>query len=154
MTDNAALAGELGRSRLQLLDALALVPDDAWQPRDWGVREMVAHLAARDDICTRTVTELMDGGELVPVLRDGDAFNRQAIEDARELSPLQVVLRLHAARARLVSQVARAGDLGEFQFPWGQHGQLADMVRGLAEHEGEHSREILNLVRPTKEITL
>lgn len=148
MTDNATLAGELGRSRLKLLDVLALAPDEAWQPQAWGVREMVAHIAAWDDVSARAVTGLIDGGELVPVVRDNDAFNRQAVEDARDLSPLQVVLRLHAARARLVSQVARAGDLGEFQFPWRERGRLADMVRGLARHEGYHSHQILDLLRP------
>lgn len=147
MTDNAALAGDLGRSRLSLLDALALAPDEAWQPREWGVREMVAHLAAWDDVCARAVAGLVDGGELVPVVRDEDAFKRQAATDARDLSPVQVVLRLHAARARLVSEVSRAGDLGEFEFPWGERGRLADMVRGLAVHERDHSGEILKLVR-------
>lgn len=147
MVDTAALAGLLGRSRLRLLDALALVPDAGWEPREWGVREMVAHIAAWDDISARAIAGLADGGDLVPVVVSHDVFNHQAAVEARDLSPVQVVLRLHAARARLVSQVSRATDLGEFEFPWGACGTLDQMISGLADHEGYHTREILTLVR-------
>ena len=142
MADRAVLAGQLGQSRLDLLEVLTRVPDDAWGPGQWGVREVLAHLAAWDTASATTVNALRVGQPTPPVVVDEDAFNRAAVEEVAALSPQQVMVRLHMARAQLVAAVSQAGDLGEFQFPWDDRGTLERMVRGLVYHEREHTAEV------------
>lgn len=142
MTSLATLTGQLGQSRLALLEVLARMPDDAWAPQAWGLRKVLAHIAAWDDISARLVIALVDGQPLPPLALDEDGFNRAAAQDYISLSAPQVVIRLHMARARLVAAVSRAADLGEFPLPWGGHGDLARLVRGLVEHEREHAAEL------------
>ncbi len=142
MADRGALTGQLGQSRLDLLEVLSGVPDDAWGAGEWGVREVLAHLAAWDTAAATTLAALREGQPIPPVVVDEDAFNRAATEEFVPLSPQQVMVRLHMARAQLVAAVSRAGELGEFQFPWDAVGSLERLVRGLVNHEREHMAEL------------
>ncbi len=141
-TDVGALTGMLGQSRLALLETLAHVSDAAWTASEWGVRGVVAHIAAWDEAAVATLHALAEGQTPPPPVVDEDAFNQRAVAAMADLSPVQVVIGLHAARARLVAAVSRAGDLGEFQFSWDARGTLAELVRGLVNHEQAHRAEI------------
>src|SRR5215212_6175696 len=110
MTTIATLTGELGKSRLALLEVLMTVPDAAWDAQDWGVREVLAHIAAWDDISAATVKALSDGQPTPPIVVDEDAFNHNAAASFATLSAPQVVVHLHAARARLVAAVSAASE--------------------------------------------
>ena len=142
MADIGMLAGQLGQSRLDLLEVLVRVPDDAWGAGEWGVREVLGHLAAWDTVAAATVNAVREGQPTPPVVMDDDAFNRAATEEVAALSPQQVMVRFHMARAQVVAAVSRAGDLGEFQFPWNAVGSLERMVRGMVSHESEHVAEL------------
>ena len=151
MTEPAELTGELGASRLALLDVLKRVPDDAWAPQAWGVREVVAHIAAWDEVSVQAVEAAGNGATAPEVVRDEDAFNAAAVAEFAALSAVQVVVRLHAARARLVATVSRAGDLTEVQFPWGPKGALSKMILGLVGHEREHTAELAALIEAERD---
>lgn len=142
MSEIASLTGQLGQSRLALLEVLMRVPDDAWDTQDWAVREVLAHIAAWDDIAAATVKALSDGQPTPPMVVDEDAFNANAARTFTNLSAPQVVIHVHAARARLVAAVSGAGDLGEFPLPWGGSGGLARLVTGLVKHEREHAAKL------------
>lgn len=142
MADSGRLTGQLGQSRLDLLDVLVHVPDDAWGAGQWGVREVLGHLAAWDTVSATTINAVREGQPTPPVVVDEDEFNRAASEEFATLSPQQVMVRLHMARAQLVAAVSRAGDLGDFQFPWNAVGTLERMVRGLVSHESEHVADL------------
>ena len=142
MADSGMLAGQLGQSRLDLLEVLVRVPDDAWGAGEWGVREVLGHLAAWDTVSAATVNAVREGQPTPPVVMDDDAFNRAATEEFAPLSPQQVMVRFHMARAQLVAAASRAGDLGEFQFPWNAVGTLERLVRGVVSHESEHVAEL------------
>jgi len=145
VTNLATLVGNLGRSRLALLEILAQVSDDAWAPSEWGVRGNVAHIAAWDDAVARAITAAVDGQAPPTPIRDDDAFNAAAVAEYNQLSPVQVMVRLHMARARIVGAVSRGGDLGEFQYAGGSWGTLSDLIDEVCEHEQEHGQEIARL---------
>jgi hypothetical protein len=147
MTNLAALAGDLGRSRLALLEVLARVPDDAWQPGAWGVRGNVAHVAAWDEAVARAIAAATDGNPLPTPIRDTEAFNTVAVAEFNQLSPVQVLVRLHMARARLVAAVSRAGAVGEFQYAGGARGMLAPLIAEVCDHERDHALEIALLIQ-------
>ncbi|MFN8474453.1 MAG: DinB family protein [Anaerolineae bacterium] len=140
--DGKSLTGELGASRLAVLDALRRLPEDAWAPGQWVARGVVAHLAAWDEISTVFLNAAAAGAPTPPLVPDDDAFNAQAVAEAESLSAVQVVLRFHAARAALVAAVSGLDADMSVAVPWGGHGTVREVVLGLVSHERYHVGEL------------
>jgi hypothetical protein len=109
------------------------------------VRGNVAHIAAWDEAVARAITAAVEGQPPPTPIRDEEAFNTAAVAEFNQLSPVQVLVRLHIARARIVGAVSRGGDLGEFQYAGGSRGTLSDLVDEVCDHEQEHAQEIARL---------
>lgn len=140
--ERKSVTGELGASRLAVLDALRRLPDDAWTPGRWVARGVVAHLTAWDEIGAAALSAAADGGSAPDLVTDFDAFNAQAVADAEALSAVQVVLRFHAARAALVAAVSRLDENVSVAIPWDGQGTVRDLALGLVFHEREHLDEL------------
>ncbi len=142
MAESVSLTGELGASRLAVLEELRRLPDDAWAPGQWVARGVVAHLAAWDEISTAYLEAASSAESAPPPVSDYDAFNEGAVAEATPLSAVQVVLRFHAARAALVAVVSRSDAEMHVAFPWGGEGTVRELVLDLISHERYHAGEL------------
>ena len=142
MAEGLSLSGELGASRLAVLDELRRLPDDAWAPGQWVARGVVAHLAAWDEIGAAYLNAAAGGGTAPPPVTNFDAFNEGAVAETNPLSAVQVALRFHAARASLVATVSHVDEDMRLAFPWGGEGTARELVLDLISHEGYHAGEL------------
>ncbi len=146
MADGVSLSGELGASRLAVLEELRRLPDDAWAPGQWVARGVVAHLAAWDEIGTAYLNAAAAGKMAPPPVTNFDEFNEGAVGETNPLSAVQVVLRFHAARASLVATVSRVDEEMRLAFPWGGEGTAREMVLDLISHERYHAGELAKAI--------
>lgn len=109
-------------------------------PVGWTYRDLVAHVAAWEELSVRRIRTYRETGEKPPFEGDVDAFNARAIAERRLVGPEAIVDELDTAHRLLVEELRR---LTEEQ-------AADDWVRFVVavntfEHYAEHAAELAAL---------
>lgn len=114
----------------------------------WTVKDLVGHIAAWEKALVQPLKGFLQGGEFVPEdIPDHDLWNSRQVEARRELTFDHILQEARLTRQELLELTSR---LSPEQWalilpaPWGSHETLAQMLDGLAWHEEEHIRSIVN----------
>ncbi|MFC1996033.1 maleylpyruvate isomerase N-terminal domain-containing protein [Chloroflexota bacterium] len=119
--------------------------------QDWTIRDVLAHFTGWDDAVLASLKSFASGG--VPTVVAGGDHNYQnaaAITRRQALSFDQIYQEWQHTHEQLKIAIL---DLppeiieDEFVFPWGQTGNVEDLVTGLTnEHEVIHMKDIEKLI--------
>ena len=128
----------LGRTRL-----------DEATPAGWSYRELLAHVAAWEDLTARRLEGHRESGDRSPVeeARDVDAFNARVAAQHRLVGAEALLDELDTAHRRLLSELSRltdeqvAADVRET--PFGPASWVEAIVAGSSYgHYAEHAHEL------------
>lgn len=114
---------------------------------DWTVREILAHLTGWDDAVLASLKSHTAGGVPTVVAERGpDAYNASTVTERETLSYEHIYREWQTTHEQLKIAIR---DLPpekmdeEIVFPWGQTGNIEDLVVGLTtEHEVSHAKDI------------
>jgi uncharacterized damage-inducible protein DinB len=138
-------------SRQSLLKAIAGLSDDELTIIEvegiWTIKDLLGHIAAWENSLLEPLSVFVDGepfeAEEIP---NHDAWNAEqsALRATRNYS--EILKEIGNTRQELIKT---AGRLTEnqwnqtFRAPWGDQNTLIEMISGLAWHEEEHTKSIL-----------
>ncbi len=117
---------------------------------DWRIRDILGHVATWDRECVKSIRAFMEGSEYFIPDHDEDEFNRKDIEKHRKLSDADLITEWEQAREEFkaaVNEIPTEKFDGDFRFPWGDPGSIANLIDEMVEHEVEHTEEIGKAVR-------
>ena len=113
----------------------------------WNVKDLLGHITAWEITLLEPLSAFVDGkpfeAEEIP---DHDAWNAKQAAGCFPLSTSEILKKMGATRQELIN---RAEKLCEsqwhqtFRAPWGDQNTLIEMISGLAWHEAEHTKSIL-----------
>ncbi len=138
-------------SRQALLKAIAGLSDTELTSIQvegiWTVKDLLGHIAAWENSLLEPLSVFVDGdpfqAEEIP---DHDAWNAEQSARCASRSYSEVLKEMETTRQDLLKT---AGKLSEsqcnqiFRAPWGDQNSLIEMISGLAWHEEEHTKSIL-----------
>lgn len=118
---------------------------------DWGIRDILGHIATWDREVTKSLRAFIAGAEYSIRDLDEDLFNQQAVLAQRELSAQQVYIEWKQARKDFM-EVIQAIPLDQFPgdllYPWGdERGSIKELVEFMIEHDEEHRVEIERAIK-------
>ncbi|GAB4423704.1 MAG: hypothetical protein Kow002_13300 [Anaerolineales bacterium] len=133
-------------TRKELADLVSDIPEDKEIYPSWRIKELLAHFAGWDDAAVAGVRACLAGQNPIIVAPLGpDDYNRRTVSE-REALPLgHIIKEFDLNRELLIDLVKQVPEEKlEIQtvYPWGEEGTLENLVRGMAEHELFHIREI------------
>ncbi len=112
---------------------------DRWTPKD-----LIAHVAAWDELFAARIGQILDGREDELVGVDADEQNAAFYAERRDLPLDQAVGALGVARTELLTALSHLSD-DELQqqrhFPWGE-ASISSWVQLAYEHDEEHAHHI------------
>jgi len=144
---------ELERTRAELLDTIAGLSEQALDRKgaigEWSVKNVLAHIAAWEDLLVQVLPERFATGKAPKWLRariaDEDRYNAEEVAEREELTPAEQLIELERTRAALLDYL-RGLDAAAWQRrrPWPTfEGTLAEYLRAsIVEHEQEHTAEL------------
>jgi uncharacterized damage-inducible protein DinB len=114
---------------------------------EWTIKDLLAHIIAWDEICLAPMRRFGQGQPFEPeIVKDNDIWNKPQVERRRD-QPIGSILReLTRVRLELLAAIQRLENVQwkvPLEMPWEGKGTVADLLRGLAEHEKEHTQKIL-----------
>lgn len=116
---------------------------------EWRIKEVLAHVAAWDQVSTASLRALARGTDLTSLeVLDFDSYNAQVAAESEALRYEQVVEQWEQAREdlkALIREISVEKLLETLPFPWGPSGTTTELVEVLARHEEEHAQEIEEL---------
>jgi DinB family protein len=138
---HALLAALAGRSP-QTLERAGVVGD-------WSIKNVLAHLAARELVVAQALPERLSTGKtpevLATIAANEDAWNAAQVAEGEELSPGDQLAELGWTQSVLLQYVRSLDDATlERRRPWvGWEGTVAEYIAdAIAHHEREHTEQI------------
>ena len=112
----------------------------------WEIKETIAHITGWEEVTIKSLRALNAGGapyRLPP--KSIAAHNEDLLAARADMSYEEVLREWEGIRAGLKAEIANLSE-GDFEkwiiFPWGPQGTVRDMLAIIANHEGEHAREL------------
>jgi len=119
---------------------------------NWTIREVLAHFTGWDDAVLASLKSHAAGG--VPTVvadRDPDAYNSAIVTERETLSSEHIYQEWQTTHEQLkiaIRELPPEKMDEEIVFPWGQTGNVEDLVIGLTtEHEVSHAKDIQELLK-------
>jgi hypothetical protein len=125
---------------------------------DWTMKQMLDHIAGWDDAVIASLRSHLDGETPgTPAERGVDYYNAQTVETRESLDYDHTFREWQASRLLLKQLIRTTPDekLAEpLIAPWGEKGTISQIVEIFANHEEEHTADILRWLRdPNQPIT-
>ena len=139
----------LQNTRKELAALVSDIPEEKEIYPTWRVKELLAHFAGWDDAAIAGVRGCLAGQNPIIVAPLGpNDYNARTVTE-RESLPLGHIIKEFDLNRELlvdlVKQIPEEKFVTITVYPWGEEGPLEDLVRGMAEHELFHIREIKEL---------
>jgi uncharacterized damage-inducible protein DinB len=150
--DQEEALNQIADSRQGLLTAIAGLDDRllSMEPIEgnWTIKDLLAHIIAWDDICLKPMRQFSQNQPFQPeIVEDQSIWNKPQVEKRRS-QPLEAILReLTRTRLELLAAIQRLEDVQwkvTIEMPWKGKGTVADLLKGLADHETKHTHRILS----------
>jgi hypothetical protein len=145
MDEKQKLIQKLDDARRALEKELAGAGPGAELYPGWTVKQLLAHIAGWDEVCTLALRAHAGQDVELPDTRDIEAFNTQAVAARQTMTAAQVVEEWKTARAEFktaIDEIPESQLEDKILWTWGQRGTIAQAVDVFAEHELEHAHEI------------
>lgn len=114
----------------------------------WTIKDLLGHIVAWEAIFLEPLRQFVAGGEFrATVVPDHDAWNAEQSTLRRDRSLAHIRAEMASVRDELVAaarSLTAEQLIPRFVQPWGASETLAQAIDGLAWHEEEHTRSILN----------
>lgn len=117
----------------------------------WTVKEVIAHLIIWDKLTCDSLSSFIQGGTpAVAAINGVDAMNNEAIETYAAFSFEETVQEWEQERQRLLDTMTaltdkQSGD--KITHPWGGHDTIARMLLLLANHDTQHTSDIIRITQ-------
>jgi len=155
MVSKDALIQQLEQSHKDIEHAVSQIDPNQEIYPGWTIREMLAHFTGWDDAVIASLKSHAAGSVPTVVAQRGpDVYNAATVAE-RETLGFELVYRewqhTHEQLKIAIRDLPpeKMGDA--IVFPWGQMGNLEDLVIGLtAEHEASHINDIQKLIGKDK----
>lgn len=145
------LIDDLDKGRQKMLEVVAIAEEDQKIYPPWKIKEVIAHITGWDDAVLATLKS-HSAGEVpaVPASRGIDLYNAGTVTERETLS-YDLILKEWKTTRELVKTAIREMPeeklLEPMVFPWGPKGRVDQLVAVFAEHEEEHAKEIMNILK-------
>jgi hypothetical protein len=144
--EKQALLKQLDESRTRALCLLKTIAADKviYPEGNWKLTDVINHLMVWEEISLVSLKAFVEDKE-GPVVAEA-IFNQHTVAERRYWSAEKVLNAWQAIRDQLKTAIQAMPEeiwRATFVFPWGDRGTLAQMVRGLIEHEDDHLRDVL-----------
>jgi hypothetical protein len=113
----------------------------------WTVKDVLGHIAAWENSLLEPLSAFVDGGlfqaEEIP---DHNAWNAEQAARCSPRSVSKILEEMETTRQELLKTAEKLskGQWNQsFRAPWGDQNTLIEMISGLAWHEEEHTKSIL-----------
>ncbi len=146
MDDKESLIALLEKAHQSTRELMEMVDPDQEIYPGWTIKQFLAHLAGWDDACV-IACKAYERGDVPAVAapRGSDVYNAQTVAEREALSLKQIINEYEQARSQwieLVREMKPEMLAGIMPAPWGQTLTVADLIKGMAGHELEHTYEI------------
>jgi len=146
MSEKERLVGWLDEVRMEMRVALERFKTGQEIYPGWDIKATIAHITGWEEVTIRSLRALKAGGPpyILPP-QSIDAHNDEMVRARASMSLEEVLREWEGIRAGLKAAMSELSE-GDFEkwiiFPWGPQGTIKDMLAIIAEHEGEHAREM------------
>lgn len=112
----------------------------------WSMKENIAHITGWEEVTIKSLRALKAGtAPYILPPKSIDAHNDDMVRTRVSMSFEEVLREWEGIRAGLIAAIAGLSE-GDFEkwitFPWGPEGTVRDLLAIIADHEGEHAREL------------
>jgi hypothetical protein len=137
----------LEESHEKIEQLIAQVDRDVEFYPGWTIREILAHFTGWDDAVLASLKSHVAGGVPTVVAERGpDAYNAATVTEREALSYEHIYREWKTTHQQLkiaIRDLPPEKMAEEIVFPWGQKGNVEDLVIGLTrEHEVSHAKDI------------
>lgn len=152
MIDTANLILKLNEAHARMQKFIEAAKHDTSIYPNWQIKEFIDHLTGWDEAMISTMSAHLEGQDIPMVAMQGlDNYNQQSIAKRAGLDLEHSLLQWEVARlevVRLIHSYSPEKAAEEFNFPWGEKGDLSSFVNIFIDHEHEHADEVsINLER-------
>jgi hypothetical protein len=141
----------LHKSHAALLNTIAgLSPDELTHIQVegvWTTKDLLGHIAAWDKTLLEPLSIFIHGGAFKAlIIPDHDVWNHEQASQRFALSYSMIFDEMEAIRKELLGLTDKIPETQwqqTFQAPWGDQNNIIEMISGLAWHEEEHTKSIL-----------
>jgi hypothetical protein len=153
-----ALIERLDETRAKLEAVIPRVDTTKEIYPNWTLKQMLDHIAGWDDAVIESLRAHMDGKVPgTPAERGIDHYNAQTVETRESLDFDHTYHEFLASRLLLKQLIHTAPEeklAQAFVVPWGPTGTISQIIEIFADHEEEHTADILRwLENPNQPIT-
>jgi len=138
-------------SRQSLFNAIAALSDDELTNIQvegiWTIKDLLGHICAWENSLLEPLSAFVDGepfeAEEIP---NHDAWNAEQSARRATRNYSDILKEMRNTRQELIKTAGRLTESQwsqTFQAPWGDQNTLIEMISGLAWHEEEHTKSIL-----------
>ena len=154
MTQNEILIERLVSSRAKMIAHLDEIDRNRRIYPLWTVREIIAHLSGWDDATIAYIRSIVAGQEpATPAARGIDVYNDETVA-TREGLDYDHIYREYIETRRILLDLIRGMPeekvTQRFILPWGDEGNLVDMIDIFAPHEEEHAGDVRRIIEDHK----
>ena len=150
--DKKSARTRFGRARAALLTAIdGLGMEEMTVPKVegiWTIKDLMGHLVSWEEALLIPLRNYAQGSPFIPEsIPDHDAWNAAQASRKRELSIQTIKSEMVIVRQeilRIAEQLAAQQWKEVLPAPWGGRSTIAHMIDGLAWHEEEHLKSILD----------
>lgn len=153
----AQLIQQLDQARDKMLAALPGMEGRREIYPEWTIKEILAHITGWDVASVASLRAHVEGREAAtPASRGIDAYNAEMVSVRQAHSFEQIVKEWEQTRESLKVVLQGMTDEKLIQtmvFPWGQRGEVAQIIAILAGHEEEHAEELRDFMAKGKHLS-
>jgi hypothetical protein len=151
MVTKSELIRWLEESHQKIEDLVAKVDHSREVYPGWTIREILAHFTGWDDAVLTSLKSHAAGGIPTVVAERGPNAYNEATVTEREILSFEHIYRewetTHEQLKIAIRDLPPEKMAAEIVFPWGQTGNIEDLVIGLTtEHEVSHAKDIEALI--------
>ena len=154
METRQTLIAQMEQSRAKMLAQLDKIDMKREIYPLWTIREMLAHLSGWDDAVIESLRAFLAGREpATPAARGIDYYNAQTISTREGLDYDHIYREYIATRRTLLDLIRQMPEekISEVNIlPWGERGNLLDMIDIFAPHEEEHADDVEKIILASK----
>ncbi len=154
MSQRNDLIDILVRSRAKMIAHLDVIDKNRKIYPLWTIREMLAHLSGWDDAVIAYLHSLEEGEiPATPAARGIDYYNAETVATREGLDYDHIYREYIETRKtllKLMENVPEEKISMEYILPWGDRGNLIDMINTFGPHEEEHADDIEKIIHENK----
>lgn len=154
MNQKEILIQRLETSRARMIAHLDEIDRDRKIYPLWTVREIIAHLSGWDDATIAYINAIVKGETPpTPAVRGLTVYNAETVATREGLSYDQVYreyLETRKALLNLIREMPEEKITEQFILPWGDAGNLVDIVNIFGPHEEEHAEDVHKIIMQSR----